>query len=135
MTTPSLRTLIEGADLAPLLMMYVQLSGDRAELARYRPHIRGPWSWMEDAPPALRARLHERCAALLEAIQSGREQAAPPPAPDLLAEMVRTCVGQTVPDEYLPLIAHEMGPPARRFSTLIGGPAPPRRRSTIFMWR
>ena len=109
MTTPSLRTLIEGADLAPLLMMYVQLSGDRAELARYRPHIRGPWSWMEDAPPALRARLHERCAALLEAIQSGREQAAPPPLPDLLAEMVSTCVGQTVPDEYLPLIAHEMG--------------------------
>jgi len=109
MTTPSLRTLIEGADLAPLLMMYVQLSGDRAELARYRPHIRGPWRWMEDAPPALRARLHERSAELLEAIASGRAQAAPPPAPDLLAEMVNTCVGQAVPDEYLPLIAHEMG--------------------------
>lgn len=109
MTRPSLRTLIEGADLAPLLMVYVQLSGDRAALARFRPYIQGPWRWMEAVPADLGAQLRDETAALIAAIESGQRQPAPPPDPDLLAEMVNTCVGQTVPPEYLPLITHEMG--------------------------
>jgi len=109
MTQPSLRTLVEGADLAPLLMVYAQLSGDREALARFRPYIHGPWRWMEEVPAELRTQLCDETAALLAAIESGQRQPAPPPGPDLLAEMVNTCVGQTVPAEYLPLIAHEMG--------------------------
>ena len=105
----SLRALIEGADIAPLLMTYVQLSGERAELARYRPYIQGPWNWMQTVPEPLKTRLYEQSAALIEAIRTGRAQPAPPPDPATLAEMVTTCVGQPVPDEYLPLIAHEMG--------------------------
>jgi len=109
MSKPSLREQLEGADIAPLLMVYVQLSGDRAELARYRSFIQGPWGWMENVPEALKTRLRDRAAALLDDLSAGRLQAAPAPGPDLLSEMVSTCVGQAVPGDYLPLIAHEMG--------------------------
>ena len=105
----SLRDQIAAADIAPLLMVYVQLSGDRSALAEYRPYINGPWEWMQSVPQPMKDRLVERTAALVEAISEGRAQAAPPPDFDLLAEMTATCVGQAVPDEYLPLLAHEMG--------------------------
>lgn len=104
----SIRTHLAGADLAPLLMVYVQLSGDTAALAEFRPYITGPWCYNESAPQALKERLYDRLADLLEAIDAGRAQAAPSPDRRTLAEMTRTCVGQAVPDEYLPLIAHEM---------------------------
>lgn len=104
----SLRSMLEGADIATLLMVYVQLSGDRECLAVYRPFINGPWGWNEAVPHGLKAELYDKTAALLEAIEA--KGVAPAPAPDtrLLAEMTSTCVGGPVPEEYLPLIAHEM---------------------------
>ena len=105
---PELAEKLKAADIAPLLMVYVQLSGDRELLHEFKPHIKGPWPWDESAPTELKERLRARTAALLAQIQSGRRQPADPPAASLLGEMASTCVGQVVPDDYLPLIAHEM---------------------------
>ena len=103
------RALLEEADLAPLLMVYVQLSGDESVLDDYRPYITGPWSFHEHTPPALRHRLLDKVISLLEELHSGRRKAAPPPSESLFRKMMEVCVGQPVPDEYVPLIKHEMG--------------------------
>ena len=51
------RTLTEvckAADIAPLLMVLVHLGGDPAWLDRVQPYIKGPWSFHEEAPEALK---------------------------------------------------------------------------------
>ena len=90
-------------------MVYVQLSGDESVLDEYRPYITGPWSFHEHTPPALRHRLLEKIIALLEELHSGRRQPAPPPSETLFRKMMEVAVGQPVPEEYVPLIKHEMG--------------------------
>ena len=105
---PELAEKLKAADIAPLLMVYVQLSGERDLLHEFKPYIKGPWPWDESAPTELKERLRARTAELLAQIQSGSRQPADPPAASLLSEMASTCVGQVVPDDYLPLIAHEM---------------------------
>ena len=86
-------------------MVYVQLTGDAAALDEYRPYITGPWSFHEAVPSALKQKLYERLEAFLE---SGRPP-APPPSEALFRRMMEVSVGQSVPDEYVPLIKHEMG--------------------------
>jgi 4-hydroxyacetophenone monooxygenase len=85
--------------------VYVQLTGDAAALDEYRPYITGPWSFHEAVPPALKQKLYERLEAFLE---SGRPP-APPPSEALFRTMMAVSVGQAVPEEYVPLIKHEMG--------------------------
>ena len=53
------------ADIAPLLMTYVQLSGDASALDEIGPYINGPWNFMESVPPALKTSLRERLARVL----------------------------------------------------------------------
>ena len=86
-------------------MVYVQLTGDAAALEEYRPYITGPWSFHEAVPPALKQKLYERLESFLE---SGRPP-VPPPSEALFRRMMEVSVGQAVPDEYVPLIKHEMG--------------------------
>ena len=96
------------ADIAPLLTVLVHLGGDPAWLDRLRPHIKGPWSFHEDAPEALKAELR---AALIDTLaeyaRSGRPLPITPPI-DLLPKMLDTCTGQHVPPEYYPLVLEEM---------------------------
>lgn len=103
------RELLREADFAPLLMSHVQLSGEREWLARCQPHITGPWCFNEAVPPALREQVIDRLAQCLEAIGSGHAQAAPDPDPAMLRQMMEVCAGQPIPDEYLPLVTHDMG--------------------------
>jgi 4-hydroxyacetophenone monooxygenase len=90
-------------------MVYVQLSGDESVLDDYRPYITGPWSFHEHAPLDLKRKLHEKVSVLLKELQSGARKPAPPPSEALFRKMMEVCVGQPVPDEYVPLIKHEMG--------------------------
>ena len=59
----ALMSSLEQTDIAPLLMSYVQLTGDAAALDEYKGHINGPWNFMETVPPALKTQLHQRRAA------------------------------------------------------------------------
>src|SRR5687767_10908603 len=69
--TSDSRQALEEADFAPLLMVYVQLSGDEAALDEYRPYITGPWSFHENTPPELKQKLYDRVIALLDGLDSG----------------------------------------------------------------
>ena len=105
----ALMSSLEQTDLAPLLMSYVQLTGDAAALDEYTGHINGPWNFMETVPPALKARLHQRIAAVLADLAAGKRTLPPPPSGELFQKMLSVCVGQPVPAEYVPLLSHEMG--------------------------
>ena len=84
-------------------MTYVQLTGDQSALDEYGRYITGPWNWMENAPPEARRRLADGIARALE------EKSPPPEIPEtLLLRMMSACVGQPVPEEYMPLLRHEM---------------------------
>lgn len=99
---------LEAADAAPLLMVLVHLGGDPAWLDRLAPHIKGPWRFHEEAPETLRAELREAVIALLvDYAETGRALPESPP-PSLLSRMLDVCTGQTVPEEYLPLVREEM---------------------------
>ncbi len=98
---------LDGADLAPMLMALVHLTGEEHWLDEVAPHITGPWNFMENAPDALKQRLRDRLrAALHDYAASNRELPAEPP-PHLLRRMLSAGVGQEVPEEYLPLILEE----------------------------
>jgi 4-hydroxyacetophenone monooxygenase len=102
------RSHLAQADLAPLLATYVHLSGDRPLLETYRPYITGPWAFHEATPEMLKEALYDRLATLLDDLHAGRRHAARPDRATL-HEIMNTCVGQPVPDEYLPLILHDIG--------------------------
>ena len=105
----NIRDLLADADFAPLLMSFVQLSGEEDLLERCRPYITGPWCFNENVPQLLRDELIDRLAACLSALESNARLPAAAPQPDRLRSMMEVCVGREVPQEYLPLITHEMG--------------------------
>ncbi len=103
-----LRAALAEADIAPLLMVLVQLTGDTSLLDQVAPHIQGPWSFLETVPPELKVMLRDRLVAVLQ--DYAREGRAEPPRPDeaTLARMMSAGVGQPVPAEYIPLLLEEM---------------------------
>lgn len=99
---------LRAADVAPLLMVLIQLGGDPGWLDRLAPHIKGPWSFHEQAPESLKEELRQAVIELLtDYALSGRPMPATPPM-DLLPKMLDTCTGQHVPSEYYPLVLEEM---------------------------
>src|SRR5258708_18348497 len=103
-----LRAALAEADIAPLLMVLVQLSGDLAILDEVAPHIQGAWSFMETVPEALKQKVRDRLVdALQEYAATGREL-PPHPRAEMLQRMMSAGVGQAVPDEYIPLLLEEM---------------------------
>jgi 4-hydroxyacetophenone monooxygenase len=99
---------LEHADTAPLLMVLVHLGGDPAWLERIKPHIKGPWSFHDETPDALRAELREALADVLEdCAETGRDLPTEIPR-HLLPQMLRACTGQDVPAEYFPMVDEEM---------------------------
>lgn len=106
--TSDSRQLLEQTDIAPLLMVYVQLSGDEAALDEYKGYIHGPWNFNETVPANLKRKLHERLVSVLSELDARKRQLPPPPSGDLLRKMMSVCVGQPVPDEYMDLLTHEM---------------------------
>ena len=103
-----LQEALKSADVAPLLMVFIHLGGDPVWLDRLAPHIKGPWSFHEDAPEALKAELRQAFVDLLsDYAESGRPLPTTPPM-DLLPRMLDVCTGQQVPPEYYPLVLEEM---------------------------
>jgi 4-hydroxyacetophenone monooxygenase len=61
-----LRAAVAEADISPLLMVLVQLTGDMAILDEVAPHIHGPWSFLEAVPEALKQKVRDRLVAVLK---------------------------------------------------------------------
>jgi 4-hydroxyacetophenone monooxygenase len=99
---------LEGADVAPLLMVLVHLTGEEHWLDEVGPHINGPWNFQESVPGELKRRLRARMKDVLLDI-AAREAGLPvEPPPGLLRKMLSAGVGGPVPEEYLPMIREEM---------------------------
>ena len=103
-----LRHALEEADIAPLAMVLAHLTGDDSVLEELRPHIHGAWNFMQDVPPALQQHVRESLIATLK--RYAAEGLEPPTTPpdDLLRTIMHACVGQEVPDAYIPMLLEEM---------------------------
>ena len=104
----ALRAALAEADAATLMLVLVQITGDRALLERARPHITGPMNYHETMPEDLRAEIRQRLeVALLDYARSGR--ALPPlPEGDFLQEMLSTAVGEHVSSDYCAMMREDL---------------------------
>lgn len=103
-----LRRALEEADIAPTLMVLVQLTGDLEILREAEPYIKGAWSFQEEVPPALRAKIRGKLVAALEEMAASNTSPEVP-SPETLRKMMSVAVGQNVPESYVPLLLEEMG--------------------------
>ncbi len=104
----TLRAALAEADIAPLLMVLVQLTGDTTILDEVAPYIEGAWSFQEAVPETLKQKVRDRLvSALRDYAETGRAL-PPPPSSAMLQRMMSAGVGQAVPDEYIPLLIEEM---------------------------
>ncbi|MBV1687874.1 NAD(P)/FAD-dependent oxidoreductase [Novosphingobium sp. G106] len=95
-------------DPVPLLLVYTHLSGDESLLEKFRPHIKGAWSFEVDIPQALQAELREKAIATFKDYAENDRPLPPAPDADRLQRMCDTAVGQHVPSEYLPMVVEEL---------------------------
>jgi 4-hydroxyacetophenone monooxygenase len=104
------RSALEAADPATLLLVLVQLTGDRQWLERAKPHICGPMNYHETMPDELRREVRDALmATLLEYAERDREW-PPLPQGQLLIEMLGTAVGADVDADYAAMIREDLDP-------------------------
>ncbi len=103
----ALRTALEAADTVPLALAYVQLGGDPEIIERLRPHVHGPWDYSESIPPELKAEMRRLLVAQLQDYAASGRELPPPPAPELLRSMMGLAAGQSIPDEYVPMMLED----------------------------
>lgn len=100
------------ANIPTLLMVLVQLTGDRRWLDDpYRP-VRAQGMGDNDSgglPEAVQVEVRDAALEAIEAWRRGEPVAIPDPEPDLLVEMLSCAMGETVPPEYGPFIAAQLG--------------------------
>lgn len=102
----SIRARLDEADIVPLAMALVQLTGELDLLDEIAPHISGPWDYAQSIPPELAARIRDRLAGVLAAPVP---PALPDPDPDLLQRMLSVAVGGKVSAEYVPMLTEQVG--------------------------
>lgn len=95
-------------DPVPLLLVYTQLSGDEALLEKFRPHIKGAWSFEVEVPADLQAELREKVTETFRDYAASNRPLPPAPDTDRLQRMCDVAVGQVVPSEYLPMVLDEL---------------------------
>jgi 4-hydroxyacetophenone monooxygenase len=122
-----IRAALDEANVPALLMVLVHLSGDEAHLdGPFRParladvdHEEGDVLSLDHEgavfgegphglPEALQRELRDQVFALLKTYRDEGRALPPPPSNALLAKMMDACMGERVPDEYVPLFREEM---------------------------
>lgn len=107
----TLRDALESANLPTLLMVMFQLSGDRRWISDpYRP-VRSKGMTDNDTggfSPQVQAEIREAACDILMAWSQGEPTAYPLPDDELLVELIATCMGEDVPDEFGPMFAEDM---------------------------
>ncbi len=103
-----LKQAVAAADIVPLLMSLVHLTGEGRWLDKASAHIQGGWSFLASLPDDLQQRIRDELVDVLKAIASGHRQPAQI-SDELLTRMMHTSVGQTVPAEYNAVFREEAG--------------------------
>lgn len=105
-----LREAIELANVPVLLPVLVQLTGDTRWLAD--PYLPERNRGLDDnptggLPPEIQAEIRAAALDAILAWQAGEPVAMPEPPPDLLVRALSVVMGEEVPSEYGPMLAHE----------------------------
>lgn len=108
----TLRRAIDGGDPATLLMVLVQLTGERRWLEEARPWIGGPMRYHERMPDDLRSAIRNALHDRLRAMRATGEPLPPIPTGGLLADMLSVAAGEPLPPEYVPMMREELDPQA-----------------------
>jgi len=121
---------LEAAEIVPLAMSVVHLSGDRTLLDEIAPHVRGPWDGQVSVPQPLALTIRDRAATLLCAHLLS-ERAAVGLDTRTLHRMMSVAAGETVDERYVVMLLDHVltglkGDEERRHSTLS-----PKSRSAI----
>ncbi len=103
-----LRAALEDADIGPLLMVLVQLTGDEALLDELAPCFTGAWDYSHHVPEEKQRTVRARLVEVLKAHAGEGRSLRRVPSERLLRKMMSVCVGETVPDEYVPMMLEEM---------------------------
>lgn len=103
------RERLEGANVVPLAMSLVHLSGDFSVLDRIAPHVRGAWDHLESVPPELASALRDELADAMQKYQSGEPPALQTPSVEQVQKMMSVAVADQVPARYVPMLLEHMG--------------------------
>ncbi|MBY8821532.1 flavin-containing monooxygenase [Sphingomonas colocasiae] len=101
---------MKAADSATLLLVLVQLTGERHWLERARPYISGPMNYQEKMPDQLRAEIREALLAHLLAFAGDGREWPPIPEGALLEEMLSTAVGEPIGRDYAAMMHQDLDP-------------------------
>ena len=91
-----LRQALNGADIVPLMMSLVHLTGEARWLDEAAPYIKGGWSFLASLPDDLQQRIREKLVDTLKDLASGRAHPAQI-SEELLTRMMHSSVGAAVP--------------------------------------
>lgn len=106
--------LLRGADIVPLTMALVTLTGDDTLLDEIAPFVKGPWDYSESIPQDMKDRIVERSASYLLQPERGKVR-NPLLSQELIRRMMSVAVGAKVDAEYVPMLVEHMA--------LVTGPA------------
>ena len=67
-----LRAALEGAEIVPLMLSLVHLTGDAHWLDEAAPHIKGGWSYQADLPDDLQRRIRDALVEVLQRMALGQ---------------------------------------------------------------
>ncbi|MGN6306169.1 MAG: flavin-containing monooxygenase [Mesorhizobium sp.] len=100
------RAALSQADITMAFVALAQLTGDRDLLERGRRHVRPVREFANEFPAELKDEIIERLGRMLE---DGSAFEAPIPEDDFLRELMNTCAGQVIPDNYFPMLMEILG--------------------------
>src|SRR5258706_15895987 len=103
-----LRAAVAEADIVPLAMSLVQLTGRSELLEHIRAHVTGGWDFLQTIPPDLQDEIRAALVETIERLAAEQRTLAVEPPVDLLGRMMEVAAGQPGPAEYKPLFREEM---------------------------
>jgi 4-hydroxyacetophenone monooxygenase len=104
----ALRRAIEEADVVPQLLVQAQLSGETDLLDEARPYIQGAWSFMQQIPAGLAARIRDRLVQALKARASCESAPSQPTSRQMYGNLMSVGIGQPIPDDYVTMMLEEI---------------------------
>ncbi|MFN0263208.1 flavin-containing monooxygenase [Tepidamorphus sp. 3E244] len=102
-----LRNALQDADPVPLAMVHAQLTGNFTLLEACEKHVEGAWSFQQNIPNELAARIRAGVEQALADCASGTHAAIPHPDTLRFRDIMSPAIGQRLPDNYAQMFLEE----------------------------
>lgn len=103
--------LVAEADIVPLAMSLVQMSGETELVTKLAPFVKGPWDYLQSIPAGLCAEIRQRASAEIKRIAAGgMAMLATIDDDSVLQQMLSVAVGEHVDLEYVSMARSQMSP-------------------------